>query len=231
MPGMMEVYKRYAANYDELVNAEDWKNNLDRAIRAAVDWNDAVVYEAGIGTGRITKIYIEAASKCYGYDREDHMLEACRRNLSAYEEKLFIRTGINESLPDAPEIADIFIEGWSFGHTIIENENRYVDVFKRMHSRINSILGGSGTIILIESLGTNVSSPSPPKELSASFYAVLENSYGFEKQVLRTDYMFLDSGEAARVLGFFFGDRMAEDIIEKDIRIIPEYTGVWVKKL
>jgi hypothetical protein len=51
------------------------------------------------------------------------MLEQCKNNLKDYLEKVYLSIGQNESLTVIQEKADIFIEGWSFGHTIVEHNN------------------------------------------------------------------------------------------------------------
>jgi 16S rRNA C1402 N4-methylase RsmH len=123
VPTMNEIYKNYASQYDKLVKAEDYEKNIDRYLINNIEWKDKVVCEAGIGTGRLSKIYIQQIKKLYGFDREAYMLEQCKNNLKDYLEKVYLSIGQNESLTVIQEKADIFIEGWSFGHTIVEHNN------------------------------------------------------------------------------------------------------------
>jgi len=231
MPDMMEIYKKYSANYDELVTAEDYEGNLSSFLGEEILWKNQIVYEAGIGTGRITGACIDKVKAWYGFDREQHMLRRCSENLSGYKNRLHLKPADNEHLPLIPEPADIFIEGWSFGHTMVENEKHYAEVFESIYSRIETNLKETGKIIIIESLGTNVGEPAAPLPILKDFYALLEKHYQFKRTTLRTDYRFPDSEEAARIMGFFFGDRMKEDIIKTGKTIIEEYTGVWMKDL
>ena len=48
--------KMHSVEYDRLVNAEDYRGDLHRALHELVDWNGANVIEAGI-TGRVTELY------------------------------------------------------------------------------------------------------------------------------------------------------------------------------
>ncbi|MDZ7793936.1 MAG: hypothetical protein U5P10_09675 [Spirochaetia bacterium] len=73
MPKMSEIYKKYATEYDKLVTAEDYQNNLTEELLNKIEWDKKIVYEAGIGTGRLSKIYIDKIEKLYGFDREAHI--------------------------------------------------------------------------------------------------------------------------------------------------------------
>ena len=51
-----------ADEYDRLVRYEDYKGNLKRFLLRKIDWQGKVVFEADIGTGRVTIIFIETLS-------------------------------------------------------------------------------------------------------------------------------------------------------------------------
>ena len=228
---MMEIYNKFSTNYDELVTAEDYEENLATYLKNVTSWKNKIVYEAGIGTGRITKIYIDKIKTCYGFDREQHMLTKCSENLLAYKNRLQLKIANNEELLIMPESADIFIEGWSFGHTIVENEKFFKETFESIYNKINKILDGRGMIVIIESLGTNVTEPTFPLPILKDFYALLEDHYTFKRTTLRTDYKYTNHQEAARIMGFFFGDWMKDNIQKTKKSVIEEYTGVWIKEL
>lgn len=231
MPGMMEIYKKYSTNYDELVSAEDYEENLAQYIKNITNWENKSVYEAGIGTGRLTRLYIDKVKFCYGFDRENHMLKQCANNLKVFSDKLMLNISDNCNLSLLNQNIDVFIEGWSFGHTIVENKENFKKIFANIYNRIIKILDGNGKIVIIESLGTNVSEPTFSLEVLGNFYNLMEEEYKFKKVVLRTDYKFPNFKEAARIMGFFFGDYMKEDIINHKKIIIEEYTGVWTKDI
>jgi SAM-dependent methyltransferase len=228
MPKMLDIYKKYAVNYDELVSAEDYENNLGDYLKNEIDWKNKKVYEAGIGTGRLTNYFIEEVSYCYGFDRELHMLEKCAENHIKYLGKLSLQESDNLKLKNNIPDIDIFIEGWSLGHTIIENSDNLVRISKSIIENIISIVKNNGQICIVESAGTNVENPVFKTPCLGDFYQILENDYNFKKTIISTDYKFSNYKEAARIMGFFFGDEMAEDIIEKKKNIITEYTGIWI---
>jgi SAM-dependent methyltransferase len=247
MADMMDIYKRYAVNYDELVMAEDYQGNLSAFMLDEFNWDGKTVYEAGIGTGRVTSIFIDRVDMCYGFDREQHMLDRCRRNLSKFSDRLCLAPCDNTDLTIPPVKADTFIQGWSFGHVMVDNAAQFQKIFHIIHEKINEILKPDGTIILIETMGTNVSEPGAPLPVLSDFYGLLENEYHFSRKVLDTSYRFNDVTEAARIMGFFFGEQMAENILKCASsnntancnlsgnnhlsKVIPEFTGIWYKTL
>ena len=88
----------------------------------------------------------------------------------------------------------------------------------------------NGMMILIETLGTHVNEPTIPNDLLAEFYRHIEDDYRFTRHVLTTDYRFPNYTEAARIMGFFFGEDMFEQIMNAQQEIIPEFTGIWIKE-
>ena len=230
MPTMNEIYKKYATQYDNLVKAEDYQKNVDRYLIENIEWKDKVVYEAGIGTGRLTKIYIQQIKKLYGFDREAHMLEQCKNNLNEYLEKVFLNIGNNVCLPVIEKKADIFIEGWSFGHTIVENNNDIQSTTERIVNNIRRNTTVDSVKIIIETLGTNVNEQKYINNDLKQFYRLIEEEYGFKKTIVKPDYKFDDYREAAQIMGFFFGEEMKREIIKRKREIVPEYTGIWIKR-
>lgn len=231
MPEMREIYKKHAGNYDELVNAEDHKNNIAEFLSTTINWSDKVVYEAGIGTGRVTRMYIDSAKRCYGFDRENHMLEQCQLNLNSYANKLKLEVADNLDLTKIDEGVDVFIEGWSFGHTMSDSGTDYKSVFGKIYDGISSQMESRGVFVIMETLGTNVTEPSVPGKSLENFYRLLEEEYAFTRHTIETDYSFSTVKEAVRVMGFFFGEKMAADIRSSKLSVIPEFTGVWIKEI
>ncbi len=230
MPTMFEIYKNHSAEYDELVSAEDYQDNLGAFLRRKIEWNGKNVYEAGIGTGRMTKYYIKSAASCRGYDREMHMLEKCRSNLSSFMDKITLGQAQNLDLPVPEILSDVFIEGWSLGHTADEYAETISDVCGRMVNRIKEIVKPGGDILIVESLGTHVEKAGIANKALNDFHTYLENEAGFERNELRTDYKFNSTADAARICGFFFGGNMGRDIMDKKLSVVREYTGVWYLK-
>ncbi len=229
MPTMSEIYARYAPEYDELVQAEDADDNLPALLAGLATWSGSRVYEAGIGTGRITALYLEACRAAFGADRSLHMLSRAEQNLARYGPRLILQRGENLALPAAPWAADIFIEGWSFGHTLLDNHDDGMTTAALVAQAEGTVRPG-GTVILIETLGTAVDRPAAPDERLAAFYERLEAVHGFSRQTIRTDYQFASVAEATRVIGFFFGQEMGARVSAAGRLSVMEWTGVWWKQ-
>ncbi len=81
-------------------------------------------------------------------------------------------------------------------------------------------------MILIETLGTNTEKPKIINDRMKEFFNILEDNFGFEKTVIRTDYCFNSAEEAHDILDFFFGDEIKPIKIDNRF-IFPECTGIW----
>lgn len=227
MPSMYKIYQKNSFEYDELVNNEDYNGNLNRYLLDNFNFNNKSVIELGAGTGRVSKVYAEFAKKVFLYDRSKHMLEKANENLRD------ILTPIEYGVLDNNEIhkiktkADIVIEGWSFGHTVIDNQENLFESVKKLVNDCIKIASDNGIIIFIETLGTNSKTPKAPDINLAKFYSLLENEYNFNRTVLETDYKFKSNQEAKRISGFFFGNNFLNNLSFEEEGIIKEYTGVW----
>jgi len=227
MPSMEDIYRRHSTEYDRLVNAEDHAGRLPEFLRSRIDWRGLTVLEGGLGTGRVTELYAAQAGRIAGFDRESHMLEAARRRLTPHAEKIDLRPADNLNLPRLPEPADIFIEGWSWGHSILEAPGSVKSTAEALFANIRKNLIPGAPVILIETLGTNTLKPNAPHPRLAELDLLLQTRFGLARTVLSTDYRFPTVREAADTLGFFFGDAMKEAVQAAGSPVVPEWTGVW----
>jgi SAM-dependent methyltransferase len=227
MPSMYEIYRRHRAEYDQLVAAEDHARHLPEFLNSIVDWRGKAILEGGLGTGRVTEMYIELARRVTGFDLESHMLAASRSRLARFADKLELRPADNLDLPLLSEKADLFIEGWSWGHSIVDGPGPVAAIAEALFENIRKNLVADGFVILIETLGTNCTLPVPPHPRLEEFYRLLEDRYGLQKTALSTDYQFSSPQDAAATLGFFFGESMQQAILSANSCTIPEWTGLW----
>lgn len=229
MPSMFEIYDNHAFEYDELVSHEDHEGNLKGTLHRLFDFRGKSVIELGVGTGRVTAMYIDLAERAYCFDRAQHMMDRAAVNLADYKEKLRFGIAANMALDTIRERADCVIEGWAFGHTAGENLATLETAIAKIVGDCDALCEPGGSIILIETLGSNVTAPAPPSESLRAFYALLETSHGFTREVVRTDYRFASVEEARRIFSFFFGlDAERAKLITSPI--IPEFTGVWHRR-
>ena len=227
MPAMYDIYRRHRIEYDRLVNAEDCEHHLPAFLRSIADWRGKTVLEGGLGTGRVTELFIDDARRVVGCDREAHMLEAARERLARFADKLELRVADNLDLPLLPEKADVFIEGWSWGHAVVDGPGEVEAIAEALFTQVRKNLVPGGLVVLIETLGTNALNPAAPHPRLADFYQFLQSRYGLRQTAISTDYRFATPAEAADVLGFFFGDAMAQAVRTNGSTIVPEWTGVW----
>lgn len=204
MPEMFDIYDRHAIQYDELVVHEDYQQNLKKLLNSFASWENKTVIEAGIGTGRVTNLYVEKVKRIYGLDRSTHMLKRLKKNLNNQLDKIELRCADNLCLPELSEKGDVFIEGWSFGHAVSNNENDIERITDTLVNQSLHMTKEDGVIIFIET------------------------HYNFIRHEIGTDYKFPSVEEAARITGFFFGNDFGKEVLKSGKSIIPEWTGVWV---
>ena len=232
---MQEIYDAWAPQYDELVAREDHAGLLRDRIRSFLRGanragsESARVLELGAGTGRVTACYIDIVASAVCCDKSRHMLDRARLNLAADSDRIeFLALDTRD--PSSLHIHgafDIAIEGWSLGHTAIDENQRIDHFLGSFFQEMRRLLRTGGRIALIETLGTNVDHPAPPSDKLAGLYDRLETNFGLTRETIRTDYRFNSVEDARRIMGFFFGDEMARSI---RCETIPEYTGFWTTR-
>jgi hypothetical protein len=87
------------------------------------------------------------------------------------------------------------------------------------------VLRPGGMMILLETLCTGYETPYRPPKLAA-YYTLLEEQ-GFCSMWIRTDFRFESVEEARELLGFFFGEDAAKEMIREGSVTVPECTGIW----
>lgn len=229
MPSFEEIYTRHADRYDQLLRREDHQHNLDALLHELFDWKGKTVVEAGIGTARVSRLFIDEVAQLTGYDLSPHMLEGARINLAGQLEKVTLSIADNLELSQLKHAADCFIEGWSFGHSVCDAPGTVREKAATLLTGCSSLVAPGGTIILIETLSTNADKPAPPSDQLAEFYTLLETEYGFRREVADTAYRFVSIEEAVDLMRFFFGEEMAKSVAERNSLIVPEFTGIWHK--
>ena len=229
MPSMKEIYSGHAAQYDELVSHEDYEDNLKSFLRGRLDFEGKTVVEFGAGTGRLTGSYIDQASSAFCLDQSRHMLEVARQNLRLFRHKLqFLEHDNVDGFEPIPR-ADIAMEGWAFGHTVIDHCHRIPEITELLVANCLGAIRETGIVVIIETMGTGVESAAAPRAELRQFYEVLETRHGFERTIVPTDYRFDDVDSASRIMGFFFGDEMGRRVKERGSAVVSEYTGVWLR--
>lgn len=241
------IYQHHAAEYDTLVSAEDVDQNLLPAITRAVPGGDLrglAVLEIGVGTGRVTRLLIEAGiARLVGVEPAAPMLAIARqRLLGRPNARADVGSGggptADVTLLEAdarhlpPELndqpwADIALAGWVFGHFRKWMPEGWKAAIGEALGAMRRALKPGGTLILIETLGTGREIPAPPSEALGEYYHWLETEHGLRRTAIRTDYQFTDVASAERVTGFFFGEAFGARVRAQGWTRVPECTGIW----
>jgi ubiquinone/menaquinone biosynthesis C-methylase UbiE len=222
------IYANHAAEYEALIAREDYKGNLLAALQDIRPLAGLEVVEFGAGTGRLTRLLAPLVKRIRAFDASAHMLAEAERQMQ--------HTGLtnwtldvaeNHALPVETGSADIAIQGWSFGHCCGWYPDSWRDEIGQAIAEMKRITRPGGTLIMLETQGTGRETPAPPTPDLAAYYAWVENDLGFSSAWIRTDYQFESLAEAERLTRFFFGDELANEVVQRKWAILPECTGVW----
>ena len=224
MNEMFSIYKSKADIYEALINHEDHKNNLSHFLNTYIDFTGKTICEFGVGTGRVTANYIDKIDNATLCDLSQHMLDTAQIKLHRNNHKIIYKLLDNKNIASLADHFDITIEGWSFGHLVSEKDDT-CDYWS--NKLINDCKSISKTIVIIETLGTNVENPKAPSHLLDHFYQTLKEN-NFQEHIINTDYCFDDVNQAADILGAFFGEEMKRNIKKENKTMIKEFTGIWI---
>lgn len=226
------IYSQDAERYERLIAREDQRGNLFAALMEIHPFDGATVVEFGAGTGRITRIMSVLVKQLFSSDAALPMLNVAKTVMEeSGMENWFFSQADNRAMPIASNIADIAIEGWSFGHVTGWYGDNWQSELDKMLAEMERVLKKGGTSILIETMGTGQREPSPPNEALATLYNYLEQECGYTYRFIRTDYQFENVEEADELIRFFFGDDMADTLVAGKKIIVPECTGIWYKSI
>lgn len=230
MPDEKEVYARHVREYEALVSREDYQGNILKAIQEIVGLNGLEVLDLGSGTGRLASLLIPYTGTLLALDLSPHMLGIARDKLRQSNFNNWLTAAADHrSLPLENHSADLIVSGWSVSYLTVWYPDHWRDEADAWLTEACRVLRKGGTIILFESLGTGNGSPQPLEHLE-NFYHWLD-ARGFSNKWIRTDYKFETPGIGSEIAGFFFGEEMKERILNEQITILPECTGIWWLKI
>jgi ubiquinone/menaquinone biosynthesis C-methylase UbiE len=226
VPSYEEIYGEHADRYDELVRHEDHQGNLALLLDRALVPRPRLAVELGCGTGRVTRLLAQRALAVRAYDGAPHMVDFARASVAA--QNVTFGTADNASIPEPDGVADLVVAGWTIGHLTGFHPDSWREHAKRVLHEMGRVRAEHGTIVILETLGTCVDAPAPPNERLAALYELFERELSLVREVIATAYAFATPEEAARVMGFFFGPKMAAAVEARRDRVVPEWTGAWI---
>lgn len=219
------IYASRAADYDRMVEAEDYQGNLLPTLSEICPLDDISVVEFGAGTGRLTRLLAPVVRRIDAFDLSPHMLSIGRETLPQTK-NWHVAAGDNRHMPVRSAVADLVIAGWSFGHLTGWTPDDWREEIGAALSEMRRILKSGGTAIILETLGTGSATPQPPTPALAEYYGWLV-AQGWSHRWIRTDFQFESVDEAVDLTHFFFGNGLAERIQRENLLILPECTGIW----
>lgn len=224
MPDHNEIYLNEAERYHELIAKQP---NLRAAIEAIRPVKGLDVVDLGAGSGRLTAVLAEVAGSVIALDAQEAMLQVTAERLRHAGHSNW-RTGVadHRSLPLENQSADLIVSGWSICYLGSDELLEWEQNIRQVIGEIKRVLRPGGTVILFETMGTGFETPNPPAFLKR-YYAALEKDYGFSHRWMRTDYMFDSPEQAEQLTRFFFGDELADRVVEQGLVHLPECAGIW----
>jgi ubiquinone/menaquinone biosynthesis C-methylase UbiE len=221
------VYRHQAAEYQQLVAAEDVYGNLPALLQSLLSPAGKRVLDAGAGTGRFAQLLDGLAGEVVGLDRELAMLAENQQVRAARRGSWQLVQADLGSLPFSDGEFEISLCGWAIGHWCFWAASNWEQRVDHLLGELRRVTAPGGWLVVFETMGTGVHHPAPPNQALARYYLRLEETWGFNRQVVATDYRFDSVPAAVESLGFFFGQELAEKIQRHQWRQVPEWTGVW----
>lgn len=227
MPSYREIYDHHAAEYDDLVRHEDHPGSLRAWFARAFPEKVDTIVELGCGTGRVTRMLAPHARALRAYDGAEAMIAHARTG-NAHPEVSY-GVAMNASLPEPDGVAQAVVAGWTIGHVTGFHPEAWAEHAALALDEMDRVAAPGARLVVVETLGTCRDAPGAPNPRLEALYEVFERERGFSRDVLDTSYAFASVGEAARIMGFFFGDDMRRRVTERGAAIVPEWTGVWTR--
>jgi SAM-dependent methyltransferase len=158
------------------------------------------------------------------------MLEIAKEHLATegYDAARLVQ-GTLSSLPYSNGCADLAIAGWVFGHQRSFEPQRWRAKVDEGIRELLRVTRPGGSLVLFETMGTATDGPGVRGDLG-QLYTHLEEEWGFDRKVVTTDYLFETPDDAAERMRFFFGDAVANRIVERGWARVPEWTACFSMK-
>jgi ubiquinone/menaquinone biosynthesis C-methylase UbiE len=231
MDHFVHIYTSQAEAYHRFIEAEDVDENLLPTLENIIRFRGARVLDLGTGTGRIPLLIDGYAAQTAGLDLHWNMLQENQKQREIHNGKWSLAVGDMRSLPFSKAMFDIVTAGWAIGHFCGWYGDTWQREIQQVLNEIQRVVSPGGTIIILETLTTGSITPTPPTLGLATYYRWLEEENGFTRQEIRTDYQFANVQEAINHTEFFFGPDLSQAIRKNQWARLPEWTGVWAKRV
>lgn len=221
------IYQNRAYSYHQMIRVEDTDGNLLPVLQKHTLVTGKVILDLGAGTGRLASLLAPIADIMISLDLEHAMLlENRNTQRAAVIFSPLVQADLHR-LPIRDQSCDLTTAGWAIGHFCGWYPADWKIHIRQAISEMKRVTRTGGSLLIFETMGTGTKQAAPPTPELADYYRMLVNEWGFEQQVIATDYQFPSAFEAAAALEFFFGPDLAETIRRNHWARVPEWTGVW----
>jgi ubiquinone/menaquinone biosynthesis C-methylase UbiE len=210
-----------------MIEAEDADGHLARLVARLAAPADRRLLDLGTGTGRLPLWLAGSARLVVALDLHRAMLLEQRRQQPAVGSRWPLVQSDMRYLPFPSRSFEVVTAGWAIGHLRSWFAPDWRGQIGRVLADMQRVAVPGARLIVLETLSTGSLAPAAPTPSLAEYYAWLEGEWGYQREVVRTDYVF-DSAEAAVAhTQFFFGPDLAAAITRHGWARVPEWTGVW----
>ena len=231
MDHFRKIYATQAKEYHQMIAPEDVDGNLLSTLQKIVPLKNILLLDLGSGTGRIPLLVHNLVSQVIALDLNRAMLMEQQRQQQQIDGSWPLIQGDNRNLPFADNWANVVTVGWAIGHLRGWYEDDWQIQIGKILTDMERVALHGGTLVIIETLTTGALEPAPPSPRLAEYYQWLEESWGYTRETIQTDYQFASVDEAAAKTEFFFGPELAKLIRQKQWARLPEWTGIWSKQV
>lgn len=214
-----------------MIAAEDVDGHLLPALEDVIPFAGRRVLDVGSGTGRMPLLLKDLAAHLVALDLNFPMLLEQAAVQQKAEGNWPLLNGDMRWLPFAEASFDVVIAGWAIGHLRSWFENDWKAQMRLIFHEMHRVAAPGGALIVVETMTTGSVLPAPPTPGLKEYYQWLETEWGFHPELIRTDYQFADVQQAVARTRFFFGETLAQAIQQNSWARLPEWTGVWGKRI
>ncbi|MEN8242688.1 MAG: class I SAM-dependent methyltransferase [Chloroflexota bacterium] len=231
MDNYRKIYTARAKEYHQMITPEDVDGNLLAALQQIAPLENTALLDLGSGTGRIPLLVDEIVSQLIALDLNLPMLLEQKYQRQKVNGFWGLINGDNRELPFPDNFVDIVTVGWAIGHLRGWYERDWMIQIGKILTEMARVTKPGGHLMIMETLTTGALEPAPPSPRLAEYYAWLEETWGYTRRTIQTDYQFKNVDEAVAKTKFFFGPELADKIRKNGWSRLPEWTGVWSKQV
>ncbi len=231
MDHFIDIYLNHAGAYHQMMTPEDVEGNLLPALQNIASLQGKHILDLGTGTGRLPLLLAKQAAQMICLDLHHGMVKEHQRRRDRQNGRWGLCQGDMRTLPVPSHWAEVVTAGWALGHFVGWYGEHWQTQAEHVLQEMHRAATADGAIIIMETLTTGSLTPAPPTAGLARYYRWLENDWGFSRQEISTDYQFSSVDETVARTEFFFGAKLAARVRENNWARLPEWTGVWGKRL